>query len=1004
MTGDQVDVTIRVIGPSSPVAETRKALDDATAKAYGPEVSWSSTGWVSSDWRTTAAGVYSYLVELDDPAAEAELVVGRWPTSGLGIAMPEAAARSLGVGVGDTFTLVNDETPVELHVDGLYRSSPDSGVFWQNDPLAAAGNAVDFAEPGRSFYFPVHAVGPLIAAPNGVDASHIPPAQLSVVEHPSFTSTGVAGLPALHERVADAEIEIARAAEYPGEMLIIDTKMDTALDAVSEGLTASRAAALIIILLVLVVVAVAVASVTRLLADARAAEFELLRSRGASWLQTSLAVAIDATAIAIVVALASPWGGVLLHALIVGSAPLNKAGLEQWVLPDAAVWSGAIAFAVVIAALIFVPSVAPRQLTATTWAPAMAVATESAVVVAAMLMVWRIAAVQPEGGDLLLTATPAVLLIAAVIIGSRVLIVATRGIAALTSKARGAILPLGGWFAARGPGRSAGAVLIALTVGASVVILGVNATWQQSVQNEAAVALGAPARVESGDVSIAPSIAASAAPVMRRDALISKTDPAGPGGPVPVAPAQVLGLSAAARAVLDEGPAAEAGGSAITRALTEAGSEDTGPMVPTGAVSLQAGVAFEGPEGVVAEVSIALEDAAGTITVVPLGSITAGTAVTLVAPIASDGLQEDVRLVAATMHLDSDVPLTGETPAELTIGTLTALTAEGTATSSQMTLRDASSWRGTNSNDEAEPPTVTVTDSEIRLDSVVGVSYSPVTYGAVGWDPSGAISAVVPESLMDDLDVEAGAQLQGFIAGTPVSFRIVADTSGVPGSATASDLAALESGLPSPSRMTSTIVVDGKALVHWLVQASAHGPLVDEFWLSGEVADASLTSDSNAGAIVDTATLAQGMMEAPLRAEIPATSAIAVWASVLLALAGFGARTAAISRSRRLESAQLRALGLSRRGMLGVASADAGAVAAGGIVIGLGAGLVTLMLVGTRVVTASGGMGVNLVVPWQAVTVLPLVLLGALAVISVGIANGQRRLPLPDLLRLGADG
>src|SRR5690606_22349631 len=112
-------------------------------KAYGSEVSWSSTGWVSSDWRTTAAGVYSYLVELDDPAAEAELVAGRWPTSGLGIAMPEAAARSLGVGVGDTFTLVNDETPVELHLDGLYRSSPDSGVFWQNDPLEAAGNAVD---------------------------------------------------------------------------------------------------------------------------------------------------------------------------------------------------------------------------------------------------------------------------------------------------------------------------------------------------------------------------------------------------------------------------------------------------------------------------------------------------------------------------------------------------------------------------------------------------------------------------------------------------------------------------------------------------------------------------------------------------------------------------------------------------------------------------------------------------------------------------------------------
>ncbi|KDA06394.1 hypothetical protein DC31_11085 [Microbacterium sp. CH12i] len=144
MAGEQVDVTIRMIGPQSPVADTRKALDNATAQAYGDEVSWSSTGWVTSNWLTNAASVYAYLVELDDPAAAAELVAGQWPTSGLGIAMPEVAARSLGLVVGDTFTLVDDRTPIDFHVDGLYRSSqPDlcrcaSGCWIQHPRVICA--------------------------------------------------------------------------------------------------------------------------------------------------------------------------------------------------------------------------------------------------------------------------------------------------------------------------------------------------------------------------------------------------------------------------------------------------------------------------------------------------------------------------------------------------------------------------------------------------------------------------------------------------------------------------------------------------------------------------------------------------------------------------------------------------------------------------------------------------------------------------------------------------
>ena len=73
MPADRVDVTVRVVNPSSPVTEARTDIDRATEQAVGTGVDWSSSGWVTSGWVTTTDGVYAYLAELDDPAAAATL-------------------------------------------------------------------------------------------------------------------------------------------------------------------------------------------------------------------------------------------------------------------------------------------------------------------------------------------------------------------------------------------------------------------------------------------------------------------------------------------------------------------------------------------------------------------------------------------------------------------------------------------------------------------------------------------------------------------------------------------------------------------------------------------------------------------------------------------------------------------------------------------------------------------------------------------------------------------
>ncbi|WP_308197510.1 ABC transporter permease [Rathayibacter sp. VKM Ac-2927] len=983
---ERVDVTVRVLGPGSPVTAAREAADTATREAYGGDVLWTSSGWASSEWATTAEGVYSYLVELDDPATDAVLTAGAWPTAAPGVALPEIAARSLGLAIGDSITL-GDEAP--LRIDGLYSASRDSTAYWENDPLLAQGDVQDFAEPNRSFYNPVHAVGPLITAPGGLDASGLVPAQLEAVESPEFPSTGVEGLAELRAAAGDADLEIARAVPHPNGSLFVDTELPAALDDVADGLAGSRAAALVVALLLAVVLVVCARAVTGLLAEARREEIERLRERGATPLQRVGAVAVDGLAVAAVIAALSPWGGVLLHALVVSAPPLDAADLPRWVLPDAAALHCAAAVALVVGVLVALPP-----------APAagrgpLAAAGQTVLVVVAAVLVWRAATGGTERGDLLLTLTPALLLGAIAVVGARLAELAALPVAAVAVRSRGAVAPLAGWFAARGSGRSTGIVLVALTVGASVVALGASATWQQGVRDEAAVALGAPARS---------SVSADGAPVLRRQSLVAKEAPPGLASEGPGAAAQILALDARARQLLGTGagPVPRAGGADIARELRAEDRVDTGPALPGGTTGLQLLAALDAPEGLAVEVSAAVEDERGRIDILPLGALTSPTEpVTLATAEGAIDPAASLRLVALTATL-RDVETDTFVSVDVSLESLATLSA-GSDTPVPLALTDAAEWAGSRQDTGRRPPEVAVTATGVRLSILTQLSSAPTTYGAVGWDPEEPVGAVLPEALADDLDVLAGAAVTAFVAGTPVSLRMVGDTPEVPGAATSDDLASLAAGLPSSPRSDSTIVVDGRALAHRLVQADAFGSLVDEYW-SAEAPGTAGATTADEPETVTAASLARRMQEAPLRAEIPAASAVVVWASLLLALAGFSARAAAVARARRLEAAQLRAIGLSRRGMLAVLSADTAATALAGVLVGLAGGWAVLALTGSRLAAGASGRPVDLVVPWQAVSLLPLALLLALAAVSAALALAQRRLPLSELLRQGADG
>ncbi|QHC57989.1 hypothetical protein [Rathayibacter sp. VKM Ac-2760] len=971
---ERVDVTVRVLGPGSPVAAAREAADTATREAYGGGAAWTSSGWASSEWATTPGGVYAYLVELDDPAADAVLTAGAWPTAAPGVALPDIAARSLGLAVGDSITL-GDEAP--LRIDGLYRSSPETGTYWENDPLVAQGDAQDFAEPNRSFYNPVHAVGPLIAAPGGLDASGLVPAQLEAVESPRFPSTGVEGLAELRAAAGDADVAIARAVPHPNGSLFVDTELPAALDDVADGLAGSRAAALVIALLLAVVLIVCARAVTGLLAEARREEIERLRERGATPLQRVGAVAVDGVAVAAVIALLSPWGGVLLHALVVSAPPLDAAGLP----------AGAAGRRRPASAPPQWPSSSASSSRCRPRPPADGARSRRPVErsSSSSRRCWP-GARRPAAPSAATSAHPhpALLLCAIAVVGARLAAGCARcQSAALAVPLAGARRPLAGWFAARGSGRSTGIVLVALTVGASVVSLGAR---RDLAAGRARRGRGRPRRPRPSSVS------AEGSPVLRRQSLVAKETPPGLASDGPGAAAQILALDARARRLLGpgSGPVARAGGADLAEELRSEDLVDTGPALPAGTTGLQLLAGLDAPEGLAVEVSAAVEDERGRIDILPLGSLTSPTGPV---PLSTEDGGIDpaasLRLVALTATL-RDVETDTFIAVDVSLEALATLSA-GSDAPVPLDLTDAAEWAGSRQDTARRPPEVAVTAAGARLSILTQLSSAPTTYGAVGWDPEEPVGAVLPVALADDLDVLAGAAVTAFVAGTPVSLRMVGDTPEVPGAATSDDLASLAAGLPSSPRSESTIVVDGRALAHRLVQADAFGSLVDEYWSAGATAADGPAADGPAAdrsETVTAASLARRMQEAPLRAEVPAASAVVVWASLLLALAGFSARAAAVARSRRLEAAQLRAIGLSRRGMLAVLCADHRRDRARrrrrrprGQRQGRSW---RSRAAGSR--PARAARPVEPVVPWQAVSLLPLALLAALTAVSAALA------------------
>ncbi|MGH2467156.1 MAG: ABC transporter permease, partial [Candidatus Limnocylindrales bacterium] len=233
--------------------------------------------------RSTTAPVLTYLESATGASAHAALAAGRWAQPGhepLEATVPESAARTLGLAVGDRLGLADAANPeadpnqavATVVVVGTYRPDP-TDPYWAGDLLDIAGQATI---SGASFR------GPLL-----VD-------QADLLAAGRFSSLDVRwrAIPDL-ERLAADEIEPLRArldsvsdqvrGLFPvGGSLTVTADLGRVLDTVDHSLQVARGAVLLLTLQFAVVAAYAVLLIAGMLADRRRPEVGLLRSRGAS--------------------------------------------------------------------------------------------------------------------------------------------------------------------------------------------------------------------------------------------------------------------------------------------------------------------------------------------------------------------------------------------------------------------------------------------------------------------------------------------------------------------------------------------------------------------------------------------------------------------------------------------------------------------------------------------------------------------------------------------------
>ncbi|TQS40814.1 FtsX-like permease family protein, partial [Cryptosporangium phraense] len=886
-------VKISAANGKSVAADTRALLVDETA----PFTTTTATRASSVMHRYPAASDESrsllsevYLSGVEDLQAQTRLVSGRWPRTGETVIF-DSTARRLGLQVGQRVHLGpqvgrDPAPPVDLTIAGLVQPLPTEA--WARDPLSGTGFD---PKPADAIYAQqVNAYGPFLVPLDDLLAGGGSLDRLEVSAVPDLSSPTGPDLDRLASSLLGADrklggtlgdrVEFERVTS-PIPQLILDARRQ-------QELIASSALAFALIGVLLTAIALALAG--RLAIGVRSEEGALLAALGVSPGQFAFVAVLEAALLAALAAACAIPASSALHSTLTHLAPLADGGLASrptvTTAQVLAVVGGAVALAVLHITLAVRPAAqrgdrrGRRELLARSGAD---------VLLCALAAVgwWQLQAQPAAAGsraDVVRVLAPALILVASCALVLRLLPRGLRQAERLAGRARGLVLPLAAFQAARRPQAFAAGLLIGLACAAATFGTAFGATWSASQHDQADLSVGTDLSltlsgppVAGQSATVAAATGGEVTPVAVRNVSVGQW--LGGSGPAP----QLVALDTRRAGDVLRGRT-DGDWPDVVRGLRPSAAA-TGPVLPRSIVPTISGTAGGG--SVVVTPRLLLEDDDG------LRTTCSGPEIPLDGrphPVPGCAKVAGLRLVSVALPIADPSYSQPFTDVDVT-----------------MTLPGGPAFSGPWAVRAAAPgphqilhPSVAAEGSRLHFRTTVAFA-EPLdlsrTLVATAFPDPGPVPIAVSERWARDVGARPGSKFSlsyGTTALPAVVVRVVPVIPSVPRGAGA--------------------IADLDALSRALAVQGEFDPHVTAWWVGHPRADAAARTEKlGLGEVTTRAGETARLTSGPLRASLPAVLRVLVVASVWLLLGGVVLYVVYDVQLRALEVARLRGLGMSRR-------------------------------------------------------------------------------------------
>jgi hypothetical protein len=977
-----------------------------------------------------ARGRTVVLAYFDGISDHARLTAGRWPRAragGVEVVVPEAVARGLRLRPG---ALIRARSRLEeshgllIRAVGIYAAKQPSSAYWWGNPLTTAG-----------------AYGPLVTTGGSFFALGLQDAELRWRFEPDLDRLTIGEAAGLRRKLASLPKRLNEG-QPEGQQFSVETKLPEILSSAAQSLRLARAGVLVPSIQLALLAAYGLVVTAALLIEQRRRTIESLRLRGATTRQIVTMACLEASLIALPAVALAPWlAAGTLHTLnYVG--PLADIGLRLEPHVNAAAYALAAGAGAVCVAGLVLPALVARRLSVSHHRRRRPLASfvqrarlDLVLAALAVLGYWQLrryhgVLVSNRAGldiDPFLVAAPALLLLAGALLSLRLVPLAAALVERSVPSTQGPVGALGFWQLARRPRAYARSVLLlVLAVAIGIFAATYSRTWHRSQLDQAQYAAGSDLLVEPSNAPGSPraiELSSTYRALGIEDALPAATYEFDLGRFASES-GNLLALDSrrAATVVSVRDDFASRSLPELLGRLDTAGADLASLPLPGRprrlALAVRLGGSRGGPLGLPTpfggqrqpsppSLFLYLRDADGIVYLYRLGDLAHGRAerfeVELARTLAGGRLARPrYPLSLVALELDLEVPYL--TPGRLRFGLRSLEVASRTG------------WRRVPLTPRAWRASAGGFQLPYRLPRVERVSAAGDSVKALF--TTGSYLYAGPRQATTELSLRPGRDSlpsappvlasESYLAATDASVGETVPLALAAGTQTVR-IAGSFRRFPTLDPDTPAVLAD--LPTYAAVSFGAHGDVVQpsQWWLKtardAEVAQQVRAPPFRSLDAVSRSERERALLEDPVPLGVIGALALGFVVAAAFAAVGFAASAAAAARSRMLEFAVLRSLGLRTSQLSAWITLESALVVALSLVGGTALGLIVSWLVLPYVALGTSGAPpvppVRVSVPWELVLWLELALLVALVVISAFQVVRVRGLRLAPVLRSG---